>query len=138
MRNVYRVLLIVIFAASVSTLRSQDLTKPFSVEQLKSAINNAMADKTMDRETKDKVVEGIIKFWQDNRMIARAAYEENLRYAINLWYANDRDWHKIPIESWDSLSAADQGRLKLGIDPEMQCLAPATAKSTPQSAKSKK
>ena len=44
---------------------------------------------------------------------------ENLHQALDAWYANGKDWQKIPQDIWNKLSERDKGRLKDGIDPEM-------------------
>lgn len=91
-----------------------------------------------DEVERDRTIDYIIKVWRDSRMIAAAEHEENLKLAVDSWYANERDWHKVPAETWAKLRDADKGRLKLGIDPEMQCVAPAPAKATPKPAQNKK
>ena len=42
-----------------------------------------------------------------------------LHRALDSWYANGKDWTKIPPETWNKLSERDKGRLKDGIDPEI-------------------
>jgi hypothetical protein len=44
---------------------------------------------------------------------------DNLHRALDSWYANGKDWTKIPPETWSKLSERDKGRLKDGIDPEL-------------------
>ncbi len=53
-----------------------------------------------------------------NRETDEAQYTENLHRALDSWYANGKDWSKIPPEMWNKLSERDKGRLKDGIDPE--------------------
>ncbi len=45
-------------------------------------------------------------------------YTENLHRVLDSWYANSKDWSKIPPDNWNKLSERDKGRLKDGIDPE--------------------
>lgn len=54
-----------------------------------------------------------------NRKTDEEQYTENLHRALDSWYANDKDWRKIPPEMWNKLTERDKGRLKDGIDPEM-------------------
>jgi hypothetical protein len=89
-----------------------------SVETLKKAFALAMASSD-DRDTQDKTKAYILKAWLDYRMIAAAEYEENLHHALDTWYANDKNWRKIPDEAWAKLSERDRGRLKDGVDPEL-------------------
>lgn len=44
---------------------------------------------------------------------------ENLHRALDSWYANGKDWTKIPPDVWNKISERDKGRLKDGIDPEL-------------------
>ena len=53
-----------------------------------------------------------------NRETGEEKYTENLHRALDTWYANGKDWSKIPPEIWNKLSERDKGRLKDGIDPE--------------------
>jgi len=52
------------------------------------------------------------------RDIDEGQYTDNLHRALDSWYANGKDWQKIPPEMWAKLSERDKGRLKDGIDPE--------------------
>ncbi len=52
------------------------------------------------------------------REIDEEQYTDNLHRALDFWYANGKDWHKILPETWNKLSERDKGRLKDGIDPE--------------------
>lgn len=81
-------------------------------------------DDSADRESKAKVREYMIKRWLEDRAIEEAEHKDNLRQALDSWYANNRDWRKIVPEAWSKLSDADRGRLKLGIDPELTYTAP--------------
>lgn len=69
----------------------------FARQMAKHAIQQASASRELNQET----------------VVA------NLNRALDCWYANGKDWTKIPQEVWSKLSARDQGRLKDGIDPEM-------------------
>ncbi|MDR3798430.1 MAG: hypothetical protein P4K93_09770 [Terracidiphilus sp.] len=127
--------------AACSTLaRSQDASRqsdPISVDQLKRALSMAEADNA-DKITKQNIRDYIIKKWLDDRTIAAAEYEDNLKRAIDSWYTNDRDWRKIPAEIWAKLRDADKGRLKLSIDPELTYLVPPSPKTLSQTSKTKK
>ena len=54
-----------------------------------------------------------------NRESNKEQYTENLHRALDSWYANGKDWSKIPSELWSKLTERDKGRIKDGIDPEM-------------------
>lgn len=52
------------------------------------------------------------------RTIENQKYDDNLGKAVNFWYANSKNWRKIPSDVWAKLNDADKGRLKGGIDPQ--------------------
>jgi hypothetical protein len=140
MRKMSLLLCAFTIAACAASARSQDAAQQsdsISVSQLKRALSMAEADNA-DNLTKQNVREYIIKKWLDDRTIAAAEYEDNLRSALDSWYTNDRDWHKIPAEIWGKLRDADKGRIKLGIDPELTYLMPPAPKTPSRPSKTKK
>lgn len=102
---------------------------PGSVDTLKRALAMSDADNTLDDHSRRAIKEYIIQRWFDDRRIAMDENEDNVRRAVDSWYANDRDWRKIPPEIWNKLRAADKGRLKLGIDPEAYLSSPCPTSS---------
>lgn len=48
----------------------------------------------------------------------REEHIKDLHQALDSWYANGKDWSKIPADMWNRLPEREKGRLKDGIDPE--------------------
>ncbi len=104
---------------------------PAAVETVKRALAFINSDRASNDSVKRSAREYVIKDWLNDRAIAAAEREDNLNAALDCWYANGRDWHKIPVDVWSKLRDADKGRIKLGIDPELSYSVAALAR-TPQ------
>jgi len=65
----------------------------------------------------DAVIGKIRLIFAQNRDLQRDIYLENLRRATDAWYANGKNWRKIPADIWNELTETDRGRLRDGVDP---------------------
>lgn len=98
----------------------EDVSKPFTdVGDLERAIS--MIDASSEPENvKQSARQLVMKRFYEQRALVETKYHDLLKAATDAWYANGKSWKKIPSNLWLSLREADRGRLRSGIDPEMQ------------------
>jgi hypothetical protein len=91
----------------------KELTNPFQRARFNRITNDYM--RTFERQMSDHAKEQASAYQE----ASKEEVTENLHLALDSWYANGKDWTKIPPETWNKLSERDKGRLKDGIDPEL-------------------
>jgi hypothetical protein len=89
------------------------LTNPFQRAKFVRITNEYML--TFERQMGDHAKEQASAYQE----ASKEEVTDNLHRALDFWYANGKDWTKIPPETWNKLSERDKGRLKDGVDPEL-------------------
>lgn len=92
-----------------------DFTEPEQLEKAIAAVNASDAT----QRVKDGAIRQLRTDYNLAREMKAQKYTENLHHALDAWYANNKNWRKIPKDLWSKLSERDRGRLKNGIDPEL-------------------
>jgi len=91
----------------------KELTNPFQRAKFIQITNGYM--RTFESQMGDHAKEQAAAYLETNQQ----EVTDSLHRALDYWYANGKDWTKIPPEVWNKLSERDKGRLKDGIDPEI-------------------
>lgn|GEM_PF-6585926 len=91
----------------------KELTNPFQRARFTQITNDYM--RTFEKQMGDHAKEQAAAYQE----ASKEEVTEILHRALDAWYANGKDWTKIPPETWNKLSERDKGRLKDGIDPEI-------------------
>jgi hypothetical protein len=91
----------------------KELTNPFQRAKFIRITNEYM--RTFERQMGDHAKEQAVAYQE----ASKEEVTDNLHRALDSWYANGKDWAKIPPEIWNKLSERDKGRLKDGVDPEL-------------------
>jgi hypothetical protein len=91
----------------------KELTNPFQRDRFTRVTNDYI--RTFERQMGDHAKEQASAY----REASKEEGTDNLHRALDSWYANGKDWTKIPPATWNKLSERDKGRLKDGVDPEL-------------------
>lgn len=91
----------------------EELTNPLQRTKFVRITNESMH--TFERQMGDHAKEQASAYQE----ASKEEVTENLHRALDSWYANGKDWIRIPPEIWNKLSERDKGRLKDGVDPEL-------------------
>jgi len=91
----------------------KELANPFQRARFNLITNEYM--RTFERQMGDHAKEQASAYQEESK----EQVADNLHRALDSWYANGKDWTKIPPEIWNKLSERDKGRLKDGVDPEL-------------------
>ena len=91
----------------------KELTNPFQRARFTRVTNDYM--RTFERQMGDHAKEQASAYQE----ASKEEGTDNLHRALDSWYANGKDWTKIPPAAWNKLSERDKGRLKDGVDPEL-------------------
>lgn len=92
----------------------KELTNPFQRAKFIQVTNGYM--RTFEEQMGDHAKEQASAYQETSQQ----EVIDNLHRALDYWYANGKDWTKIPPEVWNKLAERDKGRLRDGIDPEIR------------------
>ena len=110
-------------ASKRQTVKLESIADPEVLRRSIDFINASDEPDYLKRDT----IKYVISQHEQAKRIVDEEYAARLHQAIDAWYANNKNWRKIPNGLWSTLTERDRGRLKDGIDPET-LIAPAAAR----------
>lgn len=89
-----------------------------TLDQLQKALDEIQAISIIGPEQKSFYANQARSEYEINRRKSEDAYADDLHKALDAWYANSKNWRKVPDDIWSKLTERDKGRIKDGLDPE--------------------